>query len=480
MSERPGAIHARRQVRRVLRGSAARAAVALAALCGTALAQPAGSADDPVVATGDPPLRQSDVVVWQRLVEFAFDATLSEEQKELLGERLTARWQEADQRGRAELLGAKDVWGEASRAVAPEREVMRLQLREGMVKEAEADADEPANRLVLTLRDAASPVLVPGDLPLRKASAEALISLFEWLSSQALGEEFELTEAERDDILLQLARQYPRSAPGDRMLLAHTEELYRWLQLEWDRAGPEARGHFRANLADLLGLPRPVLPAPFVGELDTFEHPDGLLTIPFPADWSMRYSALAEGMRIGGWELLDVAALGGAPAAALQLEALPEGGVLVSAGVLPPEVREGTMSLQEAAFALGTAFLGAFGEPEPLAESIAGERAALIAWTQHAEGVEYAAWVAAIRLPEPEGGAVAIIARAAAARVEEYAPAFARIIYGLQLGEAASPEEQGFSDLAGFPEPRDVTLDLFSMPLRGQMDLLEGLTSGIK
>ncbi len=465
---------------RGLWGSTLWAALALASLSCLAPAQPAGDPDDPIAAPGDPPLRHSDVATWQRLVEFAFDATLSEEQKQLLAERLIARWQEADDQARAEVLRAKDAWAELSQAVGPEREVMRLQLREGMLKEAESDSEEPANRLILELWDAKSPVLVPGDPPLRKASAQALISLFEWLTSQALNEQFELTEAERDDVLLQVARQYPRSAPGDRMLLAHTEELFHWLNLEWDRASSEARGHFRANLANLLGLPRPLLPAPFVGELDTFEHPEGLLTVPFPAEWAVRYSVLTDGAMVAGWQLLDVAALGEAPAAALEFEALPEAGALLGTGVLPPEVREGKLSLQEAAFALGAALLGRFGEAEPLAQSVAGEGAALVAWTHRTAAAEYLAWVSVIRLPDPEGAGAVIVARAPADRVDEYAPAFARIIYGLQLGRAASREEQGFADLLGFPEPRDVALDLFSMPLRGQMDLVESLTSGIK
>lgn len=452
----------------------------VAMLCAVGAGQPTVATDDPIAAAGDPPLRQSDVAVWQRLVEFAFDATLAEEQKQLLGERLIARWQEADSRARAEVLRGKDVWAEVSQAVGPEREVMRLQLREGMLEEAEADSEEPANRLILELWDAKSPVLVPGDPPLRKASGQALISLFEWLASQALNEEFELTEAERDDILLQLARQYPRSAPGDRMLLAHTEELLHWLKLEWNRAGSDARGHFRENLAGLLGLPQPLLPAPFVGELDTWAHPDGLLTVPFPADWAVRYSVLTDGATIGGWDLLDVAALGEAPAAALELQALPEAGALVSVGVLPPEVQEGRMSLQEAAFALGADLLGGFGEAQPLAQGVASEEAALIAWNHRAGDGDYMAWVTAIKLPDPEGGGAAIVARAPVDKADEYAPSFARIIYGLQLGEAASPDEYGLSDLLGLPEPRDIALDLFSMPLRGQMDLVEGLTSGIR
>jgi hypothetical protein len=444
-----------------------------------AIGQPSGPIDDVVVA-GNPPLRQSDVATWQRLVEFAFDATLSEEQKRLLGERLAARWQEADDHARAEVLAVKGVWAQVSRAVGPEREVMRLQLRERMLEEAQDDPAEAANQLILELWEAKSPVLVPGDPPLRKGSAKALVSLFEWLTSQALSEEFELAEAERDDILLQLARQYSKASPGDRMLLAHTEELVHWLKLEWDRASAEARSRFRSGLSQLLGLPRPLLPAPFVGEVDTWEHPDGLVKTSFPADWAVRYTVLDEPVTIGGWQLFDVAVLGDVSAGGLELEALPEAGVLLSSGVLPPEVRGGQMTLQEAAFAFGAALLGAHGQAEPLAESVAGEEAALVAWRHRTNDAEYVAWVSALRLPEPEGAGIVLVARAPAVRADECGPAFARVLYGLQLGAGSGLQGEGLSDLLGLPEARDVALDLFSMPLRGQMDLVEGLTSGIK
>ena len=471
-----------RPVSQVLPSSGLAAALCVLAFCRGIGAQAPEAADDPVLVVGEPPLKQSDVATWQRLVEFAFDATLSIDQRQLLQDRLVARWEGAGPRARAEVLRAKQVWGEVSQAIGPQREVMRLALRERMVKEAETDPDESANELLLGLWDARSPVLVPGNPPLRKASADALISLFEWLASQALGETCELTESERDDMVLHLARQYPGSAPGDRMLLEHTEELLHWLQLEWEQASPETRGHFRGNLAELFALPRPLLPPPFAGETDAWEHPDGLFAVSFPADWPVRYSALPEDAGIAGWESVDVTAIGDAPAAVLELGALPEAGVLVTTVILPPEAGDRTMTLREQLFAFSAALLGMFGEPEPLAQSVAGTGAALIAWKHHSAGGEYVVWTSAARLPEPEGAAVITVARSPAPRAEEYASAFARIIYGMRLGGGSATDEgaAGFSDLLGLPEPREVTLDLFSMPLRGQMDFVEELTSGLK
>ncbi len=431
--------------------------------------------DEPPLAEGNPPLTKPVAEAWRRLVEFAFDATLTNDQSEQLQKQLIARWQEADSRARNEVLRAPMTYQQVSEARGPRRELMRLELREEMLAAAEADREEPANELLLELWNAKSPVLAPGDPPLRRSSARALSSLLEWLVSRGLGQEVELSEAERDEFMTALVREYATAAPGDRTLLAGAEAVLAWIKLEWEQAGPEARARFEANVGQALGVTRSFLPAPFAGEVDTFRQPDGLFEVSYPREWPARYGAPAAPVTVAEWALADVTVLGEAPAEALELGALPTAGALLIVGLLPEAAREGRMPLGEAMARLSAELLGLSGEAQPVAESSAGPNAALLAWRQLDQGTPYNVWVSAVVLPEPPGTAVVTVTRAPAEQAQQYEPAFSRIIHSLRLGSSGQEPP-----LPGAPNPQETTSELLSRPLGEQMDLVEGLSKGVR
>jgi len=451
------------------------------AVCALALCNPAGGQlDQPgldaILIEGAPPLRQSDVDLLARLIAFASDSELTARQTETIADHVQGHWGKRD-----ELLPglseARAAWERVSELIGPEREIARLSMRDGFLKAAEAHPIEPLAQLQQRLYDGADPVVMTGEPPLRRSSAEALISIIEWLATQAGGRTAELTEAQRGEFRRSLARQYPRSMPGDRMLLAYLEQTYYWMLLQWERAGPEEQANFRANLAEAFGVATPLLAAPFAGETATWEHPDGLFSLEYPADWPARYGSLPGATTNSGWLLLDVTVLGEAPAEALELNALPTAGALVFTGVLPEEARTGRMTFHEAAFAFAAEILGASGTAEPVGEAAATDRAALMPWRHETPEGEFAALVSAVALEEPEGGVILTVARAPADRLRELDPAFSRIIHTLSVGAEGRPE---LADELGFVDPIDLAIDLLGDPLRVQMDLIEGLSSGMR
>ena len=431
--------------------------------------------DDKPLAEGNPRLTQPIVDTWYRLVEFALETSLSPEQKQQLQKQLVARWPEADNRARDEVLRAPAVWEQVSGATGPRRALMQLELREAMLAGAEADREDPANKLLLELRDAKNPVLTPGDPPLRRSSAQALASLLEWLMSRALGQDAELTEAQRHGLVDALVEEYPNAAPGDRTLLAGMEAIVAWLQLEWDQASPEARARFSGNVADQLGVARSFLPAPYAGEVDAWRHPDGLFEVSYPKDWPARYAALPAPMSVADWALGDVTVLGEAPGGALDLAALPTAGALLMVAALPEQVRQGKMPLGEAVVALSGQLLGQSGQAEPVAQNAAGPKSVLLAWRHTDQTGTYSVWVSAVVLPDDPGSAVVILTRAPVEAAPQYEPAFSRIIHSLRLGPKA---EQ--APLPGTANPADVARGLLSRPLGEQMNLVEGLSRGVK
>jgi len=431
--------------------------------------------DDKPLAEGNPPLTQPIVDTWCRLVEFAFDASLSAEQKQLLQKQLVARWPEADNRARDEVLRAPAAWEQVSGATGPRRVLMQLELREAMLAAAEADKTDPANKLLLEVRDTRNPVLADGDPPLRRTSAQALGSLLGWLTSRALGQDVQLTEAQRSGLVAALVEEYPDAAPGDRTLLAGMEAVVAWLQLEWDQASPEARARFSSNVADQLGVARSFLPAPYAGEVDTWRQPDGVFEVSYPRDWPARYAALAAPLSLADWALGDVTVLGEAPGEALNLAALPTAGALLMVAALPEPVRQGKTPLGEGVVALSGQLLSQTGQAEPVAQSAAGANSVLLAWRHTDQTGIYSVWVSAVVLPDDPGSAVVILTRAPVDAAAQYEPAFSRIIHSLRLGPKA---EQ--APVAETADPAQVARDLLSRPLGEQMNLVEGLSKGIK
>lgn len=432
----------------------------------------AGAPEDAVLAAGNPPLTQSVADAWQRLVEFAFDTTLSDEGAKALRDRLVAVWREADNPMRDRVTGAPQAWVQIGQATGPRRELMHLSLRDELVTAAEAKPDEPANKLVLDLWNAKSAVLAPGDPPLRRSSVQALLALFEWLVARSLGQDVQLTEAEKDEFTRRIVSEYPQAPPGDRMLLAGTEAVLPWIELEWERASPEARARFAANVSGLLGVQPSFLPAPYAGELDTWKHPDGLFELSYPKDWPARYGALAPGASVADWIIADVTVLGEAPAEALELGALPTAGAVVAVAALPPSVRDGKASLGDALTSLSSELLARTGRPEPVSGSARAANAALLVWRQTEPAATYTVWVSAVAMPQAPGAAVVTIARAPLEAEAQYAPAFSRIIHSLRLGQGGQSVDA--------PNARDAARELLAEPLGKQMDLIEGLTTGVR
>ena len=446
------------------------------ASCSPAGAQLDEPAPDPILIEGDPPLRQSDVDLLARLIAFAFDSELTARQAETIAGHVKGHWGERDEL-LPNLPEARAAWERASELTGPEREVARLSMRDGFMKAAEGQPDEDLARLQRRLYDAANPVIMTGRPPLRRRSVDALVSIVEWLATQAAGRTVELSEGQRGEVRRSLARQYPRSMPGDRMLLAYLEQTYYWMLLQWERAGPEEQANFRANLAGAFGVVKAPLAAPFTGETAKWEHPDGLFSLEYPSDWPARYGSLSEATTSSGWLLLDVTVLGEAPAEALELNALPTAGALVFTGVLPEEARTGRMTFHEAAFAFAAEILGASGKAEPLGEAAATDRAALMPWRHETPEGEFAALVSAVAVGEPEGGVILTVTRAPADQLQDLEPAFSRIIHSLRIGAEEEPE---LAEELGFVDPIELALDLLDDPLRVQMDLIEGLSSGMR
>ena len=456
------------------------AAALLAALWPAAAgpqAPPGAEPNDPTLVEGVPPLKQSDVEAWKHLVELAFGDALTKEQSALLQDQLVAHWGQANGSTRSQLGQASAAWQQIGTAQGAHREMLRLALREQLLEAARSDPDDAISKLVLGLYDAASPVLVDGEPPLRKGSVGALISLLEWLTSQAAGQAVELNEVERDRFTSQLVEYYPHAAPGDRMLLAHLEETLAFVRAQWAEADPQGQANFRANLARLMGLNRPPLPAPYAGPTETWEHPNGLFSVDYPAEWPARYGSLSDGTIVAGWSLFDVTVLGEAPSAALELGALPDAGALIAAAAVPPDVLADRLTIEEAAFALAHELLSPSGAAEPLGDTVVGKGAVLAVWRQQSAGAEYFVWLSVLLLREPRGGAIATLARAPSAQKADLEPAFSHIVYSLRLPD---PDAKQLPELLDFPDPRDLALDLLNTPLREQMDMIEGLTSGMR
>jgi len=448
------------------------AAATLAALLGGAGAQ---TPEEAVLAEGNPPLRQADVDAWRRLVETAFGAPLTAEQSAGLQEQLVALWRTADNPARSQLVQAAAAWARLGATQGAEQETLRLALREELLDAARRDPEAAVSKLVTGLYDATSPVLAEGPPPLRRGSAEALVALFEWLASRAGGAYEPLTAVERDRFTAHLVQHYPHTAPGDRMLLQHMEETLAWLQLQWERAGPEGQANFRANLARALGIEGALPPAPFAGPTDTWEHPDGVFSVDYPADWPARYGALPEGTAAGGWALLDVSLLGDAPSEALELAALPAEGAMIAVAAAPADLTDDRLTIEEAVVALAHDLLSPFGAVEPLTQPVIGEGAVLSTWTQQSPDGQHLAWISVVLLPRPRGAAVVTLCRAPAARKADIEPALSRVLYSLRTSDTPA---QAMPDLRDFPSTRDLTLDLLNTPFPEQMDLIEGLAGG--
>ncbi len=466
-------------IRRLSLAAGPIAAVVLAAalLPGGADPQPAAEAEDAVLAEGNPPLRQSDVDAWKRLVELAFGAPLSQEQSAALQAQLVAHWREADNPTRDQLSQARGAWDRLGASQGAQRETLRLALREQLLDAADRHPDDGVSKVVQGLYDAASPILAEGTPPLRRGSVVALVGIFEWLASRAGGGAAQLTDREREEFVARLVERYPRTAPGDRMLLQHMEETSAWLQLQWEQAGPQGQANFRTNLAHALGVQGTLPPAPYAGATDTWEHPEGLFTVDYPAEWSARYGGLPEGTQAAGWSLLDATLLGEAPSAALEIAALPEEGALIATATLPADVVNDRLTIEEGVLALAHDMLLPFGAAEPLAQPVAGRGAVLSTWTQQTADGEYVAWLSAVLLAEPRGVAIVTLCRAPASRKADLEPAFSRILYSLRAGAASA---KPLADLLSFPSSHDLASDLLNTPLRDQMDMIEGLTSGVR
>ncbi|MGQ9731638.1 MAG: hypothetical protein ACUVX8_10245 [Candidatus Zipacnadales bacterium] len=450
---------------------------ALLNLTVTPLPQSAETEQDPLLADGNPPLRQSDMDAWQRLVEFAFEATLTPDQRTLLQTELLKDWQEADNLTRTRLLQAQSVWAQVGTALGTQKELLRLSLRAQLLDAAERDPESPVNSLILTLYEASSPLLVEGDPPLRKGALDALFSLLEWLAIEVTGHPAELTEMDRHEFAAQIARHYPHAAPGDRMLLSHMEETLAWLRSEWEKTDPQEQNRLRDHLARLFGLPRPFLPAPFTGVTETWQHPDGMFEVDYPADWPARYATLPQGTLVAGWELFDLSVLGEASTEVLELKALPSAGALIAVVALPAEVLNDRMTLEEGVFVFAEELLGRFGMSEPLGNSTSGRGAVLTLWRQMTNGDEYSIFFSTILLPELRGAAIITLARAPSAAAPDIGPAFSRIIYSLKPHDSAAPP---LIDLLDMSQASAVARTLLHSPLRQQMDLIEGLTSEIR
>ncbi|MBM3499666.1 MAG: hypothetical protein FJX74_13485 [Armatimonadetes bacterium] len=446
---------------------------ALAPLMGRG--QPAAPPEDPVLVEGRPPLLQSDVEAWSRLVEAAFDAPVAAAERAQLQEALVSAWQAGNGPARSQLAQAKAAWERLGSARGAEGDTLRLTLREELLEAAGQDPDDPVGQVLLRLRDAASPVLVDAEPPLRRGSALALVGLFEWLATRAGGGAEGLTDFERDQFVAHLVQHYPHIPPGDRMLLEHMEQTFAWLRLQWEQAGPEGQSRFRDNLARALGVEGTLPPAPYAGATDTWEHPDGLFNVDYPAEWAARYAGLPDGTLAAGWELLDVTLLGEAPSAALELGALPEEGALLATAILPPEALADRMTVEEAVVALAQSLLSPFGAVEPIAQPTVGKGAVLGTWTQHCADGERLVWLSAVLLPRPPGAAVVTLCRAPAARRSDLEPALSRILYSLRTSDASAAP---LPDLLELPTSRDLALDLLNTPFPNQMDMIEGLSSG--
>ncbi|MBM3473154.1 MAG: hypothetical protein FJX75_07810 [Armatimonadetes bacterium] len=430
-----------------------------------------------MLVEGNPALNQSDVDAWQRLVELAFGRTLTKDESAALQEQLVTQWRDAKGAVRDQLTQAKGAWEQVSSAPGARKEVLRLALREQLLAAARRSADDPVGRLISGLYDASSPVLAEGIPPLRKGSVGALISLFEWLAQRAGGSAAPLSDVEREQFTAHLVEYYPYAAPGDWMLLSHMEETFAWLQSEWEAAGPEGQANFRANLAKALGIERTLPPAPYTGPTEAWDHPDGLFSVDYPADWSARFAGLSSGATVAGWSLLDVTLLGDAPSSALELAALPDSGALIAVATLPVDALEDRLTLDEATVALAHDLLTPFGPAEPLGRPTTGKGAVLTTWTQQSGDTQYLVWLSTVLLPKPRGAAVVTLTRGPAADKATLEPAFSRILYSLRLND---PSAKPLPDLLNFPSTHDLTLDLLNTPFPDQMDMIEGLTSGVR
>lgn len=430
--------------------------------------------EDRILVEGEPPLMQSDLDAWRRLLEIAFDGTLSRAQTLTLQESLVAEWQAGDRALRTQLTQAKTAWAQLDAAQGARREVIRLALRAELLEAAQREPDNPISKLVLTLYDSASPVLVEGQPPLRRGAVLALFNLLQWLASKVGFGEVRPMDLERERFVAHLVERYPHASPGDRMLLAHLEETFAWLQAEWEAAGPEGQANFRANLARSLGLSIMLPTVPYAGTTETWIHPDGLFSVDYPSEWAVRYASLPENTQVAEWSLLDVTVLGDADGAALELGALPEAGALIATAILPREVLGDQLALEEASVALAHDLLSRFGPVEPLSRPIVGPGAVLTIWGQQAAAIQYVAWLSVVLLPAPRGAAVVTVARVPTSRKADLEPGCMRVLYSLRVGDSSSPSVPKLFQL---PATNDLLLDLLNLPLSEQMDLVEGLTS---
>lgn len=208
--------------------------------------------DSLLLAQGNPPLTQATVDTVTDFLEWLIEVPFTEEQRQIVARDMIASWKRND---RADIQGAHDLLklhSQLSTMSAEQKALARQAAQPELIKTARAENDAVA-RMIVQAYDAGHKPIAPGNPPLTRQAADAMLEVLFFMASQVQSGDSTLqptaTPQMKDQWAKNLAANYAKTDAAARQAIASMPIAWAQLRLHWPDLPQAEKANARAQWA---------------------------------------------------------------------------------------------------------------------------------------------------------------------------------------------------------------------------------------
>jgi hypothetical protein len=190
-------------------------------------------AAETVLVAGDPALTRQMVARYTDFMEWIFDTPLNPSQREYIHRMMVRDFRKNDREAIQQCLDALKLEAALGQYTSPQREYLRKKMLPDVVNGARQHADNPDNRWILALYDAAHRPIAPGNPPLTRQASDAFAEFFCFMASEATGKPVQADEKFKTAWAERMRQQYPRLGADAHRGFAEMPSAWAGLKLAW-------------------------------------------------------------------------------------------------------------------------------------------------------------------------------------------------------------------------------------------------------
>jgi hypothetical protein len=208
--------------------------------------------DSILLAQGNPPLTQATVDSVTDFVEWLIEVPFTEEQKQVIAREMVDSWKK---NVRDDIQGTQDILKMRAQlsAMSPEQKALaRQQAQPQLIKAARSETDAIA-KMIVQVYDAAHKPIAPGNPPLTRQAADAMLEVLFFMASQVQSGDSALqptaTPQMKDQWAKNLAANYAKTDAAARQAIASMPITWAQLRLHWPDVPQAEKAKARAQWA---------------------------------------------------------------------------------------------------------------------------------------------------------------------------------------------------------------------------------------